>query len=243
MLDIGRDVEPRSARSAFRAQLEQPILLIIPITLAISLFLLDHLTGIEAPDARDLAKSFAFPPLDTYSDLRFLGDENARWVVPIALALRIAAVYFFLTSLFAIPWTLSRLARLAGVYVLATASFSIQFGLSALYVNMFGRLVTTGESSPVPLILLFISPVVHGLLALVLVQLAVKAVHPNEVSLTFKDPVLWILAGLSTWIWFMVASRVDALFETSPTLAFGLGFAAILVQSTLYCATALRLRR
>lgn len=212
----------------------------VPLTLAIAIYLLDHLTGVESPDARDLAKSFAFPPLDTYSDLRLLGDHSARWILPIAVALRIAAVWLFLTVFLAVPLTISRFARLAGVYLLAIVSFSIQFGLSAMYVNVFERLVTSGESSPLPLILLFISPVVHGLLALLMIQLAVKALIPDEAEITFKDPVLWLLAGLSTWIWFMLASRANALFETFPTVAFGLGFVAVVAQSTLFCAAALR---
>ena len=254
MPDIEEDVEPRSAQSApsrrpgfwaflrqaARMQLERPVLFIIPVILAITIFLLDHLTGVESPDARDLAKSFAFPPLDTYSDLRLLGDQSARWILPSAVALRIGAVSLFLTILLSVPLTVLRFIRLAGVYLLGIVSFSIQFGLSALYVKVFERLVTSGESSPLPLILLFISPVIHGLFALLMVQLAVKAVLGAEAQITFKDPVLWLLAGLSTWIWFMLASRANALFQVFPTVAFGLGFAAVVVQSTLVCAAALR---
>lgn len=254
MRDTEEDVEARSAQSttvrrpgfwaslrqALRMQLESPVLFIIPVTLAITIFLLDHLTGVESPDARDLAKSFAFPPLDTYSDLRLLGDQSARWILPIAVALRIAAVSLFLTIFLQVPLTVLRFMRLAGVYLLAIVSFSIQFGLSALYVQVFERLVTSGESSPLPLILLFISPVIHGLFAVLMVQLAVKAVLGMEAQVTFRDPVLWLLAGLSTWIWFMLASRANALFETFPTVAFGIGFAAVVAQSTLFAAAALR---
>lgn len=223
--------------------LERPLLLVIPLSLAIILFILDHLTGRESPDPRDLAKSFALSPLDVFSDLRFLGDRSARWALPIALALRVGAVMLFLSLLLRVQLTLSRLARVAAAYVIAIISFAIPFGMSAMYVNLFGRALVSGESSPIPLILLLTSPVLHVLLALVLGQLVVKAVLAEEARITFKDPVLWLLAALSTWIWFMIAGRAREMFEAAPAMAFGLAFAAVVAQAVILSAVGTRMRR
>ncbi|MBW3590134.1 MAG: hypothetical protein KY429_12045 [Actinobacteria bacterium] len=248
MPDTVKDAPPISAegfwnglRQSLRAHVDRPILLVFVFGLTIAVFILDHLTGSVAPGPRDLAKSFAIPPLDVYSDLRLLRDTGARWAILVALPIRVALMAAYFVVLLQIGPLRNRLIGFAAVYFAGLISFAIPFAMSALYVRQYISTTSSGQMTGWPmLLLLLLGPIVHAVLALIFVQVAVLVLTGQKIRVRFSDGRLWVIALASSWIWFSVAGKAGDLFKEFPVLSFSIAFAALVAQAVLLGAAAYR---
>ncbi|HVE75720.1 MAG TPA: hypothetical protein VND22_03010, partial [Actinomycetota bacterium] len=118
---------------SWRLHLRKPILLVFGPLAALLLYSFDWLTGGGQPLAGDIARLFAFPPLDRFADLGVAEGGSTGWAIVPGLLARVLISSLFISAALAVPLTAKKLLRVGAVYVVASLSWLITYLMSVAY--------------------------------------------------------------------------------------------------------------
>lgn len=222
-----------------RALIARPSALLAALTGCILLFALGRITGDRDPGAGDLAGAFSPTPLDSFGDLTLLDDSLFSWRAPLLLAARVVLVAVVLATLLQVRLTNRTFVRLGLVYLGAVVSVAIPLSLSVAFLRLFVGADTTLESIGIITTLVFLPMVMTGLVV-VWAPITALAVANQRLRFILKRRAVWVLGGVSSWLYLFTGHRIEALEESAPNTVgpFLWALAVIVIQCVIFGAIA-----
>lgn len=230
----------RLLRESWRAHIQRPAALILLLAGCIALFIFDAATGHREPTAGDLSKLFAPAPLDAFTGVRVA--DGSRWRLAMVIPFRALFVVGVLALLMRRRWTRSAFSKVVAVELAATLSFAIPVVLGYLYFLEKASAIENPARWPGALALLAAEPLLFLLLTATFAPLACAAAVGEKMKLRLNDGAIWVLALISTWLWLFGYQRIDAIARApgGDTTAYGIAFAALVLQSVIVSAISIR---
>lgn len=212
---------PGSLRASWRRHVELLWLPAFVLAGSVAQFLTAHYLGGADLTPQNLARLFAPPPLDTFSDLRIAGQS--RQLIPLLVATRTVLVTVFVALLTGRRFRLVNLMKVAGLNVLSLATLGLSILLGLAYL--------AHQSSPGQLALLISQPLLMILTTRVLAPMICRAAAGLSVRPLLADGRMWLYAFVSVWLW---------MFTWEKASIYALSFVIVIAQSVLLGAIALR---
>lgn len=213
--------------------LRRPLLLLLVLSGSLTLFGVGSLANPDnsGPDA--LARGYALPPMDTFSDLGLTDGPFNLWALA-AFAIRVVMVTCALALVLKIRPRLRAFLGVAGVYLLSalTVVLPVLGGLG--YARL--RVAPQTALSDLSIFALFLLwPVMFLLLSVTLAPLPGMAVAGQRPRPKFRKGSIWLMASTGTLIWvFLTPMLEEPPGETPSTLRYVAAFLTVVIQSVAY---------